>query len=166
MNKQAIFLASAVSIRCYYLENCLSLYYNKCSKKKKKLLYGHKYELINTFKTEKKLLQNHYSTTCILLTHIFILQRSTTKTADKPQRRSSSDNENLNKCLREIWNKMTTFGEPRVVVSVIGAYNEQTSTYEWADISLLKEALNDVAKFAGSKLCQQFRYWTSWTSQV
>lgn len=106
-------------------------------------------------------MQNQYSTTCILLTHLFILQRSTTKNADEPQPGSSSDNQNLNNVLRDIWIKMTTFGEPRVVISVIGTYNEQTSTYEWADNLLLKEALNDVARFSGSKSCQQFRYRTS-----
>ncbi|CAC5411680.1 unnamed protein product [Mytilus coruscus] len=76
-------------------------------------------------------------------------ERSTTQTSDQPQPGSSPDNPDLYNVLRNIWVKMKTFGEPRVVVSVIGAYNEWTPTYEWADNSLLKEALNHVARFAG-----------------
>lgn len=47
---------------------------------------------------------------------------------------------------------MKHFGEPRVVVSVVGVYNERTPTYEMANNLVLKKACNHVARFAGSKL--------------
>ncbi|CAC5385423.1 unnamed protein product [Mytilus coruscus] len=51
----------------------------------------------------------------------------------------------------QIWDDLTNCGEPRIVVSVIGAYNECTPTYEWADHLLLKNAITHVARYAGIK---------------
>ncbi|XP_052059513.1 uncharacterized protein LOC127700085 [Mytilus californianus] len=50
---------------------------------------------------------------------------------------------------KDIWGNLKTFGEPRIVVSVIGAYNECTQTYEWADHLLLKNAIAHVARYSG-----------------
>ncbi|VDI42709.1 Hypothetical predicted protein [Mytilus galloprovincialis] len=47
------------------------------------------------------------------------------------------------------WDDLRNFGEPRIVVSVIGAYNECTQTYEWADHLLLKNAIAHVARYSG-----------------
>ncbi|XP_063400113.1 transient receptor potential cation channel subfamily M member 2-like [Mytilus trossulus] len=47
------------------------------------------------------------------------------------------------------WEDLRNFGEPRIVVSVIGAYNECTQTYEWADHMLLKNAIAHVARYSG-----------------
>lgn len=52
----------------------------------------------------------------------------------------------------EQWECLKKFGEPRIVVSVIGAYNERITTYEWADDVLLKKALKHVARYTGSKM--------------
>ncbi|CAG2258176.1 unnamed protein product [Mytilus edulis] len=49
----------------------------------------------------------------------------------------------------ENWDDLRNFGEPRIVVSVIGAYNECTQTYEWADHLLLKNAIAHVARYSG-----------------
>ncbi|VDI37807.1 Hypothetical predicted protein, partial [Mytilus galloprovincialis] len=51
--------------------------------------------------------------------------------------------------LLNIWKSMKHFGEPRVVVSVVGVYNERTPTYEMANNLVLKKACNHVARFAG-----------------
>ncbi|CAC5398182.1 unnamed protein product [Mytilus coruscus] len=48
------------------------------------------------------------------------------------------------------WECLKKFGEPRIVVSVIGAYNERMPTYEWADDLLLKKALRHIARYAGN----------------
>ncbi|XP_052067200.1 uncharacterized protein LOC127706584 [Mytilus californianus] len=52
----------------------------------------------------------------------------------------------------QIWIEMKNCGEPRIVVSVIGAYNERMPSYAWADHSLFIKALNHVARYAGSKI--------------
>lgn len=48
------------------------------------------------------------------------------------------------------WNEMKKDGDPRIVVSVIGAYNERMPSYAWDDHSLFIKALNHVARYAGS----------------
>ncbi|XP_052067204.1 uncharacterized protein LOC127706587 [Mytilus californianus] len=68
------------------------------------------------------------------------------QTSEQPEDGSSSKKD---KELRIIWNKMKNFGEPRVVVSVIGTYNKRTQTYDMADNLMLRKACNHVARFAG-----------------
>ncbi|XP_063399712.1 uncharacterized protein LOC134684355 [Mytilus trossulus] len=49
----------------------------------------------------------------------------------------------------EIWNNIRKLGEPRILISLIGAYNELIPTYKWKHKMLLKEALSHVARYAG-----------------
>lgn len=77
------------------------------------------------------------------------------QTSEQPRAGPSSDNLDLKTDLNNIWNRMKTYGEPRIVVSMIGAYNELTQNYEPANNSLLKEALNHVARLTGSKIIYQ-----------
>ncbi|CAC5377166.1 unnamed protein product [Mytilus coruscus] len=71
----------------------------------------------------------------------------------KPQQSSTGDGRDGQTSTipppEEIWDELTNFGEPRIVVSVIGAYNECTPTYEWADHSFLRNAISHVAKYSG-----------------
>lgn len=73
------------------------------------------------------------------------------QTSENSRTEPSSVNSYLKEDLNDIWTSMKKFGEPRVVVSLIGAYNELTPNYEWAINSLLKEALN-VARLTGGKI--------------
>ncbi|CAC5397749.1 unnamed protein product [Mytilus coruscus] len=49
----------------------------------------------------------------------------------------------------ETWDKIRKLGEPRIMISLIGAYNELIPTYKWKHKMLLKEALTHVARYAG-----------------
>ncbi|CAC5363831.1 TRPM5 [Mytilus coruscus] len=49
----------------------------------------------------------------------------------------------------EIWKNISKLGEPRIIISLIGAYNELIPTYKWKHQLLLKEALTHVARYAG-----------------
>ncbi|VDH95158.1 Hypothetical predicted protein [Mytilus galloprovincialis] len=49
----------------------------------------------------------------------------------------------------EIWENIRKLGEPRIMISLVGAYNELVSTYKWKHKMLLKEALTHVARYAG-----------------
>ncbi|XP_071121139.1 transient receptor potential cation channel subfamily M member-like 2 isoform X2 [Mytilus edulis] len=66
-----------------------------------------------------------------------------------PQQSSARDEQPSTNLSSEQWECLKKFGEPRIVVSVIGAYNERITTYEWADDVLLKKALKHVARYTG-----------------
>ncbi|VDI39672.1 Hypothetical predicted protein, partial [Mytilus galloprovincialis] len=66
-----------------------------------------------------------------------------------PQQSSARDEQPSTNPSSEQWECLKKFGEPRIVVSVIGAYNERITTYEWADDVLLKKALKHVARYTG-----------------
>ncbi|CAC5385414.1 unnamed protein product [Mytilus coruscus] len=87
-----------------------------------------------------------------------ILIQTYTQTNDKIRHElaTQTDDEKVTDCQKpstnpssEQWECLKTFGVPRIVVSVIGAYNEHMPTYEWADDLVLKKALKHVARYAG-----------------
>ncbi|XP_071123294.1 transient receptor potential cation channel subfamily M member-like 2 [Mytilus edulis] len=49
----------------------------------------------------------------------------------------------------QTWENIRKTGEPRIVISLIGAYNEFIPTYKWKHQLLLKKALTHVARYAG-----------------
>lgn len=51
---------------------------------------------------------------------------------------------------KQKWEDIEKCGKPRVVISVIDAYNERIPSYKWKHQMLLRKALNHVARYAGS----------------
>lgn len=51
---------------------------------------------------------------------------------------------------KQKWEDIEKCGKPRVVISVIGAYNERIPSYKWKQQMLIRKALNHVARYAGS----------------
>ncbi|VDI05529.1 Hypothetical predicted protein [Mytilus galloprovincialis] len=49
----------------------------------------------------------------------------------------------------DIWNDIKELAEPRIVISIVGAYNELISSYEWKHQLLLQDALTHVTRYAG-----------------
>lgn len=51
---------------------------------------------------------------------------------------------------KQKWEDIEKCGKPRVVISVIGAYNERIPSYKWKQQMLIRKSLNHVARYAGS----------------
>ncbi|XP_052059492.1 transient receptor potential cation channel subfamily M member 2-like [Mytilus californianus] len=50
---------------------------------------------------------------------------------------------------KQKWEDIEKCGKPRIVISVIGAYNERIPSYKWKHQMLLRKSLNHVARYAG-----------------